>query len=124
MGIDSWGIQIYFPLNTKLCLCLLDPERYKTFNKREKVEPQDIKQNINKSEKCLIKNISEIELINGLQVIESYRQVFSKYDNFKLAKKMIKENPDLKNLENEIEVGFQKEFGPNSGLLHTRHIRK
>ncbi|AXV37990.1 MAG: hypothetical protein CIT01_07150 [Methanobacterium sp. BRmetb2] len=124
LGVASWGIQIYFPLNTKLCLCLLDPERYRTYNNLEKVKFKDINQNIKNAEKSIIEDIDEIEFINGLQIIESYRQIFSKFDNFSLAKKMIKENPNMKNLENEIEVNFQKEFRPGSGLIHTRNIRK
>lgn len=124
LGVACWGIQIYFPLNTKLCLCLLDPERYREYNNLEKVKSQDIKQNIKNAEKCIIEDKDDIEFINGLQVKESYRQVFSKFDNFSLAKKMIKENPNIKNLEDEIEVNFQKEFRQGSGLIHTRHIRK
>lgn len=124
LGVGSEGIQMYFPLNTKLCLCLLDPQKYRTYNNLEKVKAQEIPLNIQRAEKYQIKNIDDIEFINGLQVKEAYRQIFSKFNNFSLAKRMIKENPSIKNLENEIEVNFQKEFRPGSGLIHTRHIRK
>jgi len=56
------------------------------------------------------------------KVKECYRQVYSKIDNFSLAKKMIKENPKLKNLENKVDVEFQKNFKPGSSLIHFRNI--
>ena len=55
MSLISWGIQIYFPLSSKLCLCMLDPERYSSFNKMEKIDPNNVQQNIYEVEKISAK---------------------------------------------------------------------
>ena len=116
LGLISWGIQIYFPLSSKLCLCMLDPERYSSFKKIEKIDQEHILSNIYKVEKVSI-NIEDIMFLNSLQVKDCYRQIYSKIDDFKLAEKMIEDNPSIKDLENKNEVVIQKNWKPGSDLI-------
>jgi len=120
-GLISWGIQIYFPLSSSLCLCMLDPERYVSFKKIEKVDPKDVQQNINKVEKMSIK-IEDVIFLNSLQVKECYRQIYSKLDDFELAEKMVKEDPSIKDLENKTEIKVQKNWKPGSDLIISTNV--
>lgn len=121
MGIISWGIQFYFPLSTRLCLCMLDPERYSSFNKMEKIDPDNIQQNIFEVEKMSI-TMEDVLFLNSLQVKECYRQVYSKIDDFELAEKMVKEDPSIKDLENKTEIKVQKNWKPGSDLIISSNI--
>ncbi|MGZ7135095.1 MAG: DUF4238 domain-containing protein [Methanobacterium sp.] len=116
LGLISWGIQIYFPLNNKLCLCMLDPERYSSFNNIEKIDPEYVPQNIYEVKKVSIK-VEDVIFLNSLQVKECYRLIFSKIDDFKLAEKMVKEDPKIKDLENKAELTVQKNWKPGSDLI-------
>jgi len=120
-GLISWGIQIYFPLSSSLCLCMLDPERYSSFKKIEKIDPENVQQNINKVEKMSIK-IEDVIFLNSLQVKECYRQIYSKIDDFELAEKMVKEDPSIKDLENRTEIKVQKNWKPGRDLIVTTNI--
>lgn len=64
--------------------------------KMEKIDLKDVQENINKSEKFLIKNEDDIIFLNSLQVNESYMQIFSEINDFSMAEKMLKENPNVK----------------------------
>lgn len=123
MGLLSKGMQIYFPLSDKLCLCMLDPEIYKSYNKMEKIDPLDVKLNILHVDKVDIDCIMDIIFINSLQVKECYRQVFSKTNDFDLAKGMIKANPQIKYVENKSKVTLIKNWrGPGRDLIVSDNI--
>lgn len=79
LGLRSKGIQIHFPLSPKIVLSFSDPSTYDFFG--EILETKDI-QNV----------IFE----NSLQVTHSTRWVFSNSNDFTLADKMLRENPQLR----------------------------
>lgn len=81
MGLLSPGIQVYCPLTSYVSLGVFDPIVYRYFP--EKYEITD-KQNI--------------VFLNHLQVKSSTRHLFSIDRDFSLAKKMIKDIPDLKDI--------------------------
>ncbi len=78
-GLYSEGITIHFPLTPEISLCFSDPEKFRFFPK--KVE-------------C--NNIQNIIYQNALQVKSSYRNLFSNKNEFKLAEKILKNNPRYK----------------------------
>lgn len=99
LGLKSTGIKIYFPLNPKLSLCLLDPEVYQYYNQLKFTKTSFKTQDIMKAEKRIITDVSDILFQNSLQVTQSTRHIFSNVNNFDLAEEMIKEDPKLKNID-------------------------
>src|SRR5438552_1091545 len=82
LGLLKTGIQIHFPLNSTLVLCLCDPVTFRHFPDRlEIADPQNV------------------VFQNSLQVNQSTRHVFSVDDNFALAERMIKDNPELRRVD-------------------------
>jgi hypothetical protein len=81
LGLASKGIQIYFPLSTKVNLLLCDPFLFGFLPK-----------------KLLVTNEDNIIFQNYLQVLWSTRHIFSINDNFDLAKQIISEHPELKDI--------------------------
>jgi hypothetical protein len=81
LGLLSKGIQIYFPLSTKLSLCLCDPNMYHSF-----------------PEVYEVKNEQNVVFENHLQVKSSTRHIFSIDQDFSLAERMIKSTPELKDI--------------------------
>lgn len=79
LGLLSKGIQIYFPLTIKLSLCLCDPD----YSFPDKYE---------------ISNIQNIIFQNHLQVKWSTRYILSLNEDFSLAETIIRENPELKEI--------------------------
>jgi hypothetical protein len=75
LGLLCTGIQIRFPLNPKLCLCLCDPNLYCFYPDNLKAE-----------------NVQNIIFQNSLQFIYSKRHIFSNNNDFSLAEKMINKN--------------------------------
>lgn len=110
MGLLSEGMQLYFPLSTKLCLCMLDPEIYRTYNKMEKIDPIYLELHKMKVDKVEINCIMDVIFMNSLQLKECYRQVFSKTTDFGLAEEMVKSNPNIKDIENKGETKIQKNW--------------
>jgi len=70
VGFERKGIQIYFPLNPSLCLCICDPTSYDQQGLMQISEPQ------------------EIDFINGLQVNSANRHVFSSEGDFSIIRRM------------------------------------
>lgn len=123
MGFLSRGMQVYFPLSTKLCLCILDPEIYRTYNKMEKIDPLYLELHKMKVDKVDINCIMDVIFINSLQVKECYRQVFSKTRDFGLAEEMVKANPRIKDIENKTEIKVQKNWrGPGDDLIISSNL--
>ena len=78
-GIDSPGIQIFFPLNPTLCLTIVDPIAYG-----------------HHSDKIISKDVENSKLINYLQVARSHRFVFSKTDDFSVADDVLNQKPEFR----------------------------
>jgi len=72
LGINSDGIEIYFPLSPSLVLCLFCERAYSWLK-----------------EKRMPSNAENIENVNSLQVIYSDRFVFSSQNDFELVEDMI-----------------------------------
>lgn len=86
-GGNSKGIEIAFPISTKLILILYDIEMFEPFssfhNHFLEILPEEVK------------------FYNSLQVQQSYRYVFSKENNFVLAETIMNANPTLSNIRSE-----------------------
>jgi hypothetical protein len=80
-GYASEGIEIIFPLNSKYLLVLCEREYFKNL---EKIE----------NSKLIITDIENINYYNSLEIIRSYRQVFSCEDSFKIIPELKKVNPE------------------------------
>lgn len=86
-GISSKGIEIAFPISPKLILILADIEefgRLLPFHNHFVEIPSE-----------------EVHYYNSLQVIQSYRYVFSKQDEWEFVEKMLKDNPKLKDIKHK-----------------------
>ena len=81
-GLTSLGIEIHFPINSKLSLLICDPISFQL-----------------ESDKKVTKDYRHIIRERDLQVRDSTRFVFSNENKFDFAKTMLKENPELKNPE-------------------------
>lgn len=86
-GLNSKGIEIMFPISTKLIICIRDPEffwfdldAHKHFVKLTK---------------------DEVEFYNSFQVLQSYRYVFSKTKEFQSVSEIMKRRPELKDVDRE-----------------------
>jgi hypothetical protein len=86
-GFNSKGIEIFFPLSTKIILILKDPETFwyenEFHNHFVKVTPD------------------EVEFYNSLQVQQSYRYIFDKAGDFALVHNMMKRNPALSDIKHK-----------------------
>lgn len=91
-GIQSKGIKLFFPLTSKIGLCLLDPEYYKSITQFQKIKSSNINHNILEVEKYHMKLDIEVNFHNSLQAKQSTRHVFSKDGDFYRAEKWIKSN--------------------------------
>lgn len=80
LGLFSKGIQIYFPLSTKVSLLFCDPVLFKILPEKVSVKEENV------------------VFQNSLQVLWSTRHIFSIDDDFGLAKQMILEHPELKDV--------------------------
>ena len=64
LGVASDYIHILYPINPKLCLCLLDPLNYSNFGEYHKFHGNKISMNIRKTVKCQIHSIDDVNMIN------------------------------------------------------------
>jgi len=80
-GYASEGIEIIFPLNSKYLFVLCEREYFKHL---EKIE----------NSKLMITDIENVNYYNSLEIIRSYRQVFSNNDSFKIIPELKKVNPE------------------------------
>lgn len=124
LGLLSQGIQIYFPLNNELCLCLLDPKSYRNYKKMMWIDSHYMNYNIFKTEKYDVE-LMDVCFQNNLQVKQSFRQIFSKTSDFSLAECMLKEDPLIKEkeIDNNLEVNILKGVNTPTGkkdIIHTK----
>ena len=80
LGLLCPGIEIYFPLNPKLSLCIRNPIQNLSTFLPKKYEVSDIR---------------GIRFLNSLQVSQSVRYILSNQSDFSLAESMIKDSPPL-----------------------------
>lgn len=85
VGIKSEGVEIAFPLNSTLILIMFDRRYFK------KYEHQD---------RCFMElDEDNVVYYNSLQAIQSYRQIYSCKDSFKVVEETISKNPEIKNIK-------------------------
>lgn len=112
-GISVSGVEIQVPLSKKLCLSFVCPQLYSSLDEQlhfiNRRRAQNIPiENINttyaevlissiKERKAIEVNSENVNFINSLQIINSLNFIYSNKNDFKLAKEMLKKNPDLKN---------------------------
>jgi len=110
IGFAVKGIQVHFPLNSKLLLLILDPRSYET--------PP-------------VNEISDEELViyeNELELYNATRFVISSNDNFSLARKMWHENDALRRQQDRVELREIRYDGRSfiqlSHRMKTQHYRE
>lgn len=81
-GIERIGSKVHVPLSRNLVLALYDPRRYFIDSHREELTERE-----------------HVDFQNKLQVEHSHRQVYSPEEDFELARKEIKENPEYAELD-------------------------
>lgn len=80
-GYASEGIEIIFPLNSKYLFVLCEREYFKNL---EAIE----------NSKLIISDIENVNYYNSLEIIRSYRQVFSSDNCFEIIPELKKVNPE------------------------------
>jgi hypothetical protein len=89
-GWLSPGVEIVFPLSSKLVLFLEGKELYRA-TKSQVI--QNIGENLDGNLVPL--QADHVLHYNSLQVLHSYRQIYCESDNFSLARKVCDEHPDI-----------------------------
>ena len=82
LGFASEYIHIFYPINPKLCLCLLDSFNYSNFGECNKFDDDEVLINIRKTETCKINSIDDVNLINDVQSKNATKHIFSKNNSF------------------------------------------
>ncbi|WP_240416691.1 DUF4238 domain-containing protein [Paenibacillus periandrae] len=103
-GVFSPGMEIVYPLTSKLILTLFERRSFA---------------NISKWDNCFIPltDVENVTYYNSLQVLQSSKQIYCQEDKFELIQQMIKKEPNiLKKREHELIS--------NSPLLQQRRRRK
>lgn len=117
LGLSSPGIQLFFPLSPKLCLCLLDPKRYITYNKMRYGEKEHHFKDYIEVDVYAV-NLRDIAFLNRLQVLQSVRHVFSNSDDFSLAESIIEFEPDQL-IRKRVEM---KTLEDNPDIIHVKPL--
>lgn len=82
-GLRSPGIEIAFPLSPKYCLAIAERSYFKLFEGFDG--------------KLMPANNDNVLHYNSLQIINSYRFVYSKENEFSLAREIVNEEPEIAN---------------------------
>ncbi len=89
-GLNSEGIEILFPISPNLLLGMYHSKTYHS--------------NINDRRYMAVNDTKWVEYFNRAQVVNSQRCIFSNSDNFDLAEKICRENPEIQIYKSRIEV--------------------
>lgn len=114
LGFACDYIHIFYPINPKLCLCLLDPLNYSNFGKFNKFEGDEILINIRKTEKYQIKSIDDVNRINDVQSKNATKHIFSKNNSFDRIPYLIEKGLIVPSDERE-RVNFEVLKNPITG---------
>ncbi|MBR5179678.1 MAG: DUF4238 domain-containing protein [Lachnospiraceae bacterium] len=90
-GLNSEGIEIVFPLSPKLLIALYDTKWHSLVHHDRTFE--------------IINHKEQVDYYNQNQVAHCFRCIFSKSDNFDLAKDLCKKYPLIRDSDNRISVG-------------------
>jgi len=103
-GFNRLGIQIFYPISSKFILGLICKSI-----KKDPSHPKNIGLRIRHL--CETKGtlpIQDISWFNHLQICNSSRFIYSGDDNFEFAKKIISQNPELKEIKQDLTIGGDK----------------
>ena len=114
MGFASEYIHIFYPINPKICLCLLDSSNYSNFGEFNRFEGDELLINIRKTEKCKIDSIDNVNLINDVQSKNATRHIFSKNNSFDRIPYLIEKGLILPSDKRE-RVKFEVLKNPKNG---------
>lgn len=121
IGLESDYIHIFFPINPKLCLCLVDPTKYINFNELNEFTGEAIIFNIKKITSSKITDEKKINKINYLQLKFATRHLFSKYDDYSNVSTLIKNN--INPIEKErVKMEILKNPKNDNEVLHFYHL--
>lgn len=111
LGLALKGIEIHFPISPKLCISFMcsqtvDEIRVKVNKHRTMIAsgtcyPIDMSEPelfVDQFDKKIVRELKpeNVEFHNSLQVSQSGRFLYSRHDEFELAKDMLRTNPELK----------------------------
>lgn len=88
LGLIVEGIQLFFPLSPKFCLCILNPFCYSNFKEYKEFDIVDGFNNLKKAELSKITDINDVKFINSLQIRYSTEYVFFVKMNLKIMVKL------------------------------------
>ena len=114
LGVASDYIHIFYPINPKLCLCLLDPLNYSNFREYHKFHGNKISMNIRKTVKCQIHSIDDVNMINDVQSKNATKHIFSKDNSFDRVSDLVKKGLIVPSEKRE-RVKFQIFKNPKNG---------
>lgn len=89
-GFNSEGVEIVFPLSPSLLIAMYESSWHSSTFKDRSFIP--------------IYDRTLVDYYNQAQVINSYRCVYSKIENFELAKKLCSEHPEIRDPQNRIKI--------------------
>ncbi|MBS3199161.1 DUF4238 domain-containing protein [Turicibacter bilis] len=90
-GLASEGVEIVFPISSKLLLAMYEKTTYNEIFSDKQFH--------------VLTSESDINYFNSYQVLQRYRCIFSEKKNFEFANKIYEENPELQKYQSRIEVG-------------------
>lgn len=90
-GLASKGVEIVFPISSKLLLAMYEKTTYNEIFSDKQFH--------------VLTSENDINYFNYHQVLQRYRCIFSEKNNFEFAKKIYEENPELQKYQSRIEVG-------------------
>ena len=122
IGFGCDYIHIFYPINPKLCLCLVDPTKYSNFEKEKEFSQEDVMSNIRRTSSFKLEENEKINFINGLQVKFATQHLFSKNGDYDKIPDLIKNNM-IKPGEEKERVNFGVFKNPENGndILHFSH---
>ena len=124
IGFSCEHIHIFYPINPKLCLCLVDPTNYSNFEELKKFQGNEMISNIHRAVSKNIKDSEKIEFINRLQGKYATRHIFSKNKNFDEIPNMIKNKIIIPNAEKErVLIEILKNPKTKNDIIHLSHPR-
>lgn len=122
IGFGCSHIHIFYPINPKLCLCLVDPAKYSNFEEKEEFSEEKAIYNIRRASSFKLKKDKKIKFINNLQAKFATKHLFSKNDDYERIPELIEKgiiNPNIK--KERVKMEIIKNSKNNNDILHFYH---
>lgn len=118
IGLLCDHIHIFFPITSKLCLCLLDPYNYSNYEKiKEYDTTNEMLNNTTKVSTSKIKSDEKIDLINRHQIQYATKHIFSKNNQNDYITNLIDKYSINTTNKNRIEMKVLKNASNNNDVL-------